>query len=150
MNGGFRPEDKPYTEIEAFFFGERMNPSDLKCYLRLLHLTKKFGMEFNPKYIIERTSSYAGSCLMYSLRTILNDETKINNAKAICNELIKDGIKNNYIPSIQLVYYGKEEGCKIYKLEQYLQNKGIEIKDLNIEDLRIEEFNKNYLEEERE
>ncbi len=124
-------KDKPFTEVSATFFGKRMNPRDLKCYLTLSSFSKKLGLQY-PQYVIEKRFSSYGNYLRYSFRTIL-DETKSNNIKTICNELIRYGIKNNSIPMIEFIHYGEQ--TTVYTLGDYLQSKKIKLKELNIEEL---------------
>lgn len=128
----YYPNDKKFTEISIRFMGNRANPTDLKCYLDLISLNKKLGIKL-PDYITENKFLSYGNFFRYGVRTILDEKQKMNNAKTICCQLIKYGIKTNTIPIIEFIMYG--EHTTVFTLEDYLQTKGIKLEELHIEEL---------------
>ena len=136
-NNEYYPKDKPFTELYIRFLGERMNLVDTMCYLKLKSLSKKLNMAL-PEFIVDYEFFSYGSSFRYGCRTILEDNTEKNNKiKAIWSELIRYGIKNKSIPMIEFVNYG--EKTTIFKLEDYLESKGINLEDLNIEEMILDE-----------
>lgn len=141
INNEYYPKDKPFAEISVNFFGSRLNPRDLTCYLKLLSLNKKLVIAY-PEYIVENEIFSYGNYLRYQVRTILDRKDKKDKVKTICCELVKYGVKTKSIPMIELINYGEQ--TRVYTLNEYLQNNGIKLEDLN-----LEEFSEN-LEEVRE
>ena len=136
-NNEYYPKNRPFTELSITFWGDRMKPIDLMCYLKLKSLNKKLNIT-SPEFIIDSNFFSYGSSLRYGCRTILEDNAeKRNKVKAICSELIRYGIKNKSIPMIEFVNYG--EKTTIFKLEDYLKSKGIDLEDLNIEEMISDE-----------
>lgn len=132
INNEYYPKDKPFTEISVSFFGSRLNSRDLTCYMKLLSLNKKLGIEY-PEYVVENKVFSYGNYLRYSVRTILDKKDKNDKVKTICSELIKHGIKTNSIPMIEFINYGEQ--TTLYTLNEYLKNKGIKLEELNLEEL---------------
>ena len=131
INNEYYPKDKPFAEISVKFFGSRLNPRDLTCYLKLLSLNKKLGIAY-PEYVVENEFFSYGNYLRYDVRTILDKKDKNNKVKTICSELVKYGVKTKSIPMIELINYGEQ--TTVYTLNDYLQSKGVKLEDLNLEE----------------
>ncbi len=71
-------EDKEFIEISIKFLEFRNKPRDLKCYLGLVSFNKKLEIKFLD-YIVDNRFFFYGNFYLYGVRTILNDEQKINN-----------------------------------------------------------------------
>ena len=138
-NNEYYPKDKPFTEISVKFWGDRMKPTDIMCYLKLKSLSKKLDINY-PDFFVDSNFLSYGDFLRYECSTILEDNNEKNRKiKAICSELIKYGIKNKYIPMIEFINYG--EKTTIFKLKDYLRSKGIKLEGLNIEEITNQEIN---------
>jgi len=132
INNEYYPKERPFTEISVRFFGSRMNPRDVMCYLKLLSLSEKLGIK-RPEYLVDSNFFSYGNYLRYEVNAILNDTEKQNNIKAICNQLIRYGVQTNSIPIIEFIRYGEQ--TTLYTLKDYLKSKGIKLEELNIEEL---------------
>ena len=59
INSEYYPKDRPFTEISVRFFGSRTNPRDVMCYLKLLSLSEKLGIQ-RPKYLVDNVVNIVG------------------------------------------------------------------------------------------
>lgn len=138
----YQTDDNGFPEIEISFLASRFSPLAIITYFKLLLLNKKLKIEY-PDYILNMNSNTYGNFLMYNVRTIMNNDEKKKNIRIICNELLKYGIKDKSIPWILFRKYATNNTV-MYTLNEYLDNKNLNLEDINIDDLIwLDEDNKN-------
>ena len=74
-NNEYYPKYKPFTELYITFLGDRINPVDTMCYLKLKSISRKLNMTY-PEFIVNYKFFSYGSSLRYGCRTILEDNTE--------------------------------------------------------------------------